>query len=270
MKSVAIGALLALASTVLLAQALSPDQLLHPPSDSWPTYNGDYSGRRFSQLKKINDSNIGSLSLAWVYRINSGGDFGGSIRATPLLVNGVLYFTLPDHAWAVDARTGHELWHYAWQSKGGIHLGNRGVGIYENWLYFETPDCHLVSLNLKDGKERWNTKICDLDQYYFGSMAPLVVKNHVITGVSGDDLDRPGYIESHDPATGALQWRWYTVPQKKGDPGAETWPNEDAMLHGGGMTWLPVTYDPDLNLMYLTTGNPHPVMANRNRAGTNL
>ena len=74
--------------------------------------------------------------------------------------------------------------------------------MYGNWLYFETPDCNLVSLNLKDGKERWHTKICDLDQYYFGSMAPLVVKNHIITGVSGDDLDRPGYIESHDPETG--------------------------------------------------------------------
>ena len=136
MKPIVTGALLALASTVLLAQALSPDELLHPPSNSWPTYNGDYSGRRFSQLKKINDSNIGSLSLAWVYRINSGGDFGGSIRATPLLVNGVLYFTLPDHAWAVDARTGHELWHYTWQSKGGIHIGNRGVGIYRKLALF--------------------------------------------------------------------------------------------------------------------------------------
>ena len=84
-------------------------------------------------------------------------------------------------------------------SHGGEHIGNRGVGVYGNWLYFETPDCNLVSLNLKDGKERWHKTFCDLDQYYFGSMAPLVVKNHIITGVSGDDLDRPGYIESHDP-----------------------------------------------------------------------
>ncbi|HEY2234872.1 MAG TPA: acido-empty-quinoprotein group A, partial [Candidatus Angelobacter sp.] len=93
MKLIAPGALFTLVSAVLLAQALSPEQLLHPPPDSWPTYNGDYSGRRFSQLKKINDSNVSSMSLAWVYRIESGGDFGGSIRATPLLVNGVLYFT---------------------------------------------------------------------------------------------------------------------------------------------------------------------------------
>ena len=98
---------------------------------------------------------------------------------------------MPDHAWAVDARTGREVWHYTWTSHGGDHIGNRGVGVYGSWLYFETPDCNLVSLNLKDGKERWHKPICDLDQYYFGSMAPLVVKNHIITGVSGDDLDRP-------------------------------------------------------------------------------
>ena len=127
-----------------------------------------------------------------------------------------------------------------------------------------------MSLNLKDGKERWHKPICDLDQYYFGSMAPLVVKNHIITGVSGDDLDRPGYIESHDPETGDLQWRWYTVPQKMGDPGSETWPSEEAMKHGGGMTWLTPTYDPELNMIYVPTGNPQPVIAGKARPGANL
>ena len=76
-----------------------------------------------------------------------------------------------------------------------------------------------MSLNLKDGKERWRKTFCDLDQYYFGSMAPLVVRNHIITGVSGDDLDRPGFIESHDPETGELQWRWYTRPAEDGRSG---------------------------------------------------
>ena len=254
-----------------MAQMLNPAKLSQPPTDSWPTYNGDYSGRRFSPLSKINDSNIKSLSLAWVYRSNvAAGVFGGSIKATPLVVNGIMYFTLPDHVWAIDARTGREVWHYEWQSKGGIHIGNRGVAIYGNWLYFETPDCNLVSLTLKDGKERWHKPICDLDQMYFGSVAPVVVKNHILTGVSGDDLDIPGYLESHDPETGDLQWRWYVVPQKMGDPGSETWPNEDAMRHGGGMTWVPNTYDPELNLVYLGTGNPQPVIANKSRPGDNL
>jgi len=249
---------------------LDPAKLSQPPTDSWPTYNGDYSGRRFSPLKKINDANVKSLSLAWVHGIDAGNDrFGGVIKATPLVVNGVMYFTIPDKVWAVDARTGHEIWNYTWTSKGGIHLGNRGVGIYGNWLYFETPDCNLVSLNLSDGKKRWSQQVCDLDQMYYASVAPIVIKNHVIVGVSGDDLDRPGYLESRDPETGELQWRWWTVP-KPGEPGSETWPNAEAMEHGGGMTWVPCTYDPELNMLFVGTGNPQPVIAGKGRKGSNL
>ena len=249
---------------------LNPKTLDGPLADSWPTYNGDYSGRRFSKLTKINEGNIKDLSLAWTYAIDAGGDrFGGSIKATPLVVDGVMYFTIPDKVWAIDARTGREIWNYTWTSKGGIHLGNRGVGIYGNWIYFETPDCNLVSLDLKDGKKRWSKSICDLDQMYYASGAPVIVKNHVIAGVSGDDLDRPGYLESRDPETGDLQWRWSTVP-KPGEPGSETWPNADAMAHGGGMTWLPSTYDPELNLLYLGTGNPQPVINGKGRKGDNL
>src|SRR5450432_3902971 len=128
--------LLSTTLTAMLAQSLDPAKLMQPPTDTWPTYNGDYSGRRFSTLTKINSANVGSLSLAWVYRIGSGGpafgasSFGGAIKATPLVVDGVMYFTIPDHVWAIDARTGRELWRYDWQSKGGEHIGNRGVGIY--------------------------------------------------------------------------------------------------------------------------------------------
>jgi alcohol dehydrogenase (cytochrome c) len=246
-------------------EGLDPAKLLQQPTDTWPMYHGDYSGRRFSPLTGITSSNVKGLTTAWTYRTGVGG-----IKATPLEINGVLYFAAPDHAWAVDARTGKEVWHFPWESKGGIHIGNRGVGIYGNWLYFETPDCHLVSLNMHTGKERWRKTICDLDQFYYGSVAPLVVKNHIITGVSGDDLDRPGYVTSYDPENGDMQWRWYVVPQKKGELGSETWPNEDAMKHGGGMTWQVPTYDPELNLLYVTTGNPQPVIAHKNREGANL
>src|SRR5881392_2014258 len=110
----ALGTLL-LTSAALLAQGgLNPAKLLTPPTDTWPTYNGDYSGRRYSTLTKINQSNINSLSLAWVYRANGqlgpgGGISGGRISATPVQINGILYFSMPDHAWAVDARTGREV-----------------------------------------------------------------------------------------------------------------------------------------------------------------
>ena len=266
------GALLSVTVAVASRQPVAATAwFAQPPTTAWPTYNGDYSGRRFSPLSRINAKTVSALSLAWVYRADAGATRGGGvIKSTPLQIDGVLYFTVPDHVWAVDARSGRERWHYTWPSTGGNHLANRGVAVLGEWLFFETPDCHLVSLNVKDGRERWRTSICDLELFYYGASAPVIIGHHVITGISGDDLDNPGYVESHDPVTGALQWRWYTVPQKKGDPGADTWPNEDAMLHGGGMTWLPVTYDPELNLMYLTTGNPHPVMANRNREGSNL
>ena len=132
-----------------------------------------------------------------------------------------------------------------------------------------TPDCHLLALDNRTGKEKWRTEICDLDQFYYASAAPLIVKNHVIVGVSGDDLDIPGYIESHDPETGALQWRWYTHPEP-GTPEAKTWPSVEAMLHGGGMTWGSTTYDPELNLIYFGTGNPQPVINGRKRQGDNL
>ena len=154
--------------------------------------------------------------------------------------------------WALDARTGRQLWAYTWISKGGIHLGNRGVAISGHSLYFETPDCNLVALNVADGKKLWSQSICDLDQMYYASVAPVAIKNHIITGVSGDDLDRPGFLEAHDPETGALQWRWSVVP-KPGEPGSETWPNAEAMAHGGGMTWISPTYDPELNLLYVGT-----------------
>ena len=110
--------------------------------------------------------------------------------------------------------------------------------MYGNWLYFLTPDCHLVSLNIKDGKERWHKT--DLRSRPVSTTAPWRRWSSRITSspASAATISTvPGYIESHDPETGDLQWRWYTVPQKKGDPGSETWPNEEAMKHGGGMTW---------------------------------
>lgn len=246
------------------AQGLSPEILLKPPADAWPTYNGDYSGRRYSELSQINGSNVGSLTLAWIYRAHSTG-----IKSTPLLVNGVLYFTTPDNVWAIDARFGRQIWHYKRQSEGD-HIGHRGVGMYGNWLYFTTPDAHLVSLNAKDGTLRWDVELADPKLGYFSTMAPLVVRNHVIAGVSGDVTDVPGFLDSIDPETGKLQWRWNVEPAP-GEPGSETWPKDsDAIRHGGGMTWMTGTYDPDLNLVYWGTGNPNPVLAGDARPGDNL
>ena len=247
------------------AQGLDPAALAKTPTDTWPTYNGDYSGRRYSPLKQINTFNVASLTLAWAFQANS-----VAIKSTPLEVNGILYFTVPDHVWAVDARTGRQVWHYHYNSAGGDHIGHRGIGMWGNWLYFETPDAHLVCLDAKDGRVRWNIELADYKLGYFATMAPLIVGNHVIVGVSGDVTDIPGFLESVDPETGKLQWRWYTEP-KPGEPGSETWPKDsDAISHGGGMTWMTGTYDPALHLLYWGTGNPNPVLAGDARPGDNL
>src|SRR5690606_35164348 len=104
---------------------LDPALLGQPPTEHWPTFNGDYSGRRYSTLDRITTGNVKALSLAWLYAIPASG--GAPIKSTPLQINGVLYFSTPDHAYAVDGRTGRLLWHYAWPSQGGNHLGNRGL-----------------------------------------------------------------------------------------------------------------------------------------------
>ena len=145
---------------------VSPAELLKPLKDSWPTYNGDYSGKRYSALTQLNQTNVTHLTLAWSTRVSPGagsgtgrggrggasatlivggegpGDLvtGGSIKASALEIDGTLYFTMPDNAWAVDARDGRELWHYFWKTKGGTHIGNRGLGMWNNYLFMETPD----------------------------------------------------------------------------------------------------------------------------------
>jgi alcohol dehydrogenase (cytochrome c) len=251
-------------ATNLFAQGLAPGKLLEPPTDTWPTYNGDYSGRRYSTLDQINAGNIGSLALAWVFQTHS-----QSIKSTPLEVNGILYFTVPDNVWAVDARTGRGIWHYHRASQGD-HIGNRGVGMWHDRLYFTTPDAQLICLNAKNGKPIWQIQLADPKLAYFATMAPLAIRNHVIAGVSGDVTDIPAFLDSIDPETGKLQWRWDVEP-KLGRPGSETWPkHSEAIRHGGGMTWMTGTYDPELNLLYWGTGNPNPVLDGSSRPGANL
>jgi alcohol dehydrogenase (cytochrome c) len=273
-------------------RGVDPAELLKPLKDSWPTYNGDYSGRRYSALAQVNRTNVKNLTLAWMVRVaagmgNPGGGFGGgrggrggggggggnivvggegtgdlaagggTIKGSALMVDGTLYFTMPDNAWAVDARDGRELWHYFWKTKGGTHIANRGLGMWNGYLYMETPDDYLVSLDAKTGKERWHKEIAELSQGYFSTPAPVVIGNRVIVG-TGNDIDSPGFLQSFDPETGDLQWKLYTVPVKPGDPGLDTWASLDAARHGGAQTWIPGAYDPETKLYIFGTGNPTP------------
>ena len=296
---------LLLAATVV-AQTLDPAEILKPLANDWPTYSGDYSGQRHSRLTQINRANVKGLSLAWTSRVTAGpgapaggggrggfGGFGGgpptivggegtgemaanpfgggtNIRASVLAVDGTLYFSTPDNAWAVDARDGTVLWHYFWKTKGGTHIGNRGLGMWRKWLYMETPDDYLVCLDSQTGKERWHVPIADFNRQYFSTMAPIVIGNHIIVG-TGNDLDAPGYVQARDPETGAVQWTWYTVPQKKGDPGWETWGTIEGARLGAGNVWIPGSYDPETKLYIFGTGNPSPSYTSPpSRDGDNL
>ncbi len=272
-----------LVATLLLAphagfgQGVTKEMLLKPPADSWPMYNGDYSGRRFSNLKVIDDSNVQNLSIAWIGQVtagspaNGGNGGGGSISSsTPLLVNGILYFSSLDNVWSMDARTGRVLWHYYRQDHGPMPRGSsHGVGMYGNWIYVFTADDFLVSLDATTGKQRWIVSVADPYQYYFSTSAPMIVGDHVLVGTGGDSLDIPGFLQSRDPETGDLQWTSYSTP-RPGQPGIETWPDEYSASHGGGGPWVPGTYDPELNLYYYGTGNTNPVMAGQSRKGDNL
>jgi alcohol dehydrogenase (cytochrome c) len=235
----------------LAAQNLDNATLLHPPADSWPLYHGDYSGRRHSHLTQITPQNVGGLTLAWAFQSNQPRE----IKSTPLLVDGVLYFTVPENVWAVDARSGHMIWHYSRPSP-GEHIGHRGLAMYKGWLYFTTPDAHLVCLDARDGKVRWDKEIADNKVGYWSTMAPLVVRNHLLVGIGGDTDNLQGYLRSFDPETGDLQWQWNSTPPA-GTPNGTT----------GGMTWITGTYDPELNLVYWGTGNPTPVLNGKTRPG---
>lgn len=287
-----------LAPAIFRGNSLNPATLLEPATNSWPSYAGDYTSRRFSSLTQINRTNVHALTLAWVAPLTAGvgagdrgfGFFGGGpaaptivggVAANPaaipgsssgaprisgsiLQVDGVLYISSPDNAWAMDALDGRILWHYWWKSRGGDHIGNRGMAMYKNWVYFETPDDYIVCLDAKSGKEVWKNPIADFNEEYFSTAAPLVIGDHLLVG-EGDDLDVPGFLQSFDPATGALQWKHYTAPMAKGDPGWQSWPSIDAARHGGGSTWVAGSYDPETHLYIYGTGNPTPAYTNYGR-----
>ncbi len=242
-------------SPALRAQGVDSGMLLHPQADSWPQYHGSYDGQRHVKLDQITPKNVGNLGLAWAFQINQRAD----IKSSPLLVDGVLYFTVPDNVWAVDALSGHQIWHYTYPANNGLHIGSRGVGMFKHWIYFLAPDGHLVSLNANDGSVHWIVQVADVTKGYWTSMAPLVVGNHVIVGTSGDFDNLTGYVRSVDPETGKTQWQWDSTPPA-GTKDATT----------GGNTWMTGTYDPDLNLIYWGTGNPTPVLTASTRPGDDL
>jgi alcohol dehydrogenase (cytochrome c) len=236
------------------AQGLDANALLKPTPDSWPIYHGDYSGQRHSRLTQITPANVSGLTLAWAFQTGQ----ATQIKSSPIVANGILYVSIPDHLWAVDARTGSQVWHYTYPANEGLHIGHRGVAVYRDSVYLTTPDDHLVCLDARDGTVRWNVVLADVKQGYWTSVAPLIVRDHVLVGVSGDFDNIPGMLKSLSADTGETQWTFYSTPPPRPSGGAT-----------GGNMWITGTYDPDLNLVFVGTGNPTPVLAAQTRPGDN-
>ena len=288
--SAALGAALSAPVGAQERGGLDPAALLEPLGDSWPTYSGDYTGRRYSPLTQVTTETVKHLTLAWTRELDTGmpplagagaptfvggegtGDFvigRQRLKGAILAVDDVLYVTAPDHVWALDARDGSQRWHYFWRTRGSIHIGNRGAALWHDALFFETPDNYLVSLDARTGRERWHVEIAAFEDQYFSTMAPIVVGDHVLVG-TGNDLDAPGFLQSFDPETGRRRWIFYTVPMTPDSPGLDTWPNLDAARHGGGQVWVPGVYDPETNYYIFGTGNPTPGYTGVARPGDNL
>jgi alcohol dehydrogenase (cytochrome c) len=243
-------------------------------SSRWLTYSGDYSGRRHSPLKQITPGNASRLAAQWTFQAE-GMVLGRGFEATPLMMDGVLYVAGNNNVgWAVDARTGRQIWRYrrplpSGLTYGGANASNRGFAALGDLLFMGTLDAHLIALDRNTGRVVWDTVVDDFKAGHALIAAPLVVKDKVIVGNSGGDLPTRGFIDAYDAKTGARAWRFYTIPGP-GEPGSETWSSADVLPRGGGATWVTGSYDPELNLIYWGTGNPNPDYYGGDRVGNNL
>ena len=251
---------------------VTPQDLLDGLKDPsrWLTYSGDYFGHRHSPLTQITPENVHQLAAQWTFQTGTQGSF----QTTPLVIDGVLYVTgFNNHAWAIDARSGRQIWHYRRELPEDMHLCcgtvNRGFGVLGDRLFMTTADAHLLALDMRTGGVAYDVTLADYKLGYSATVAPLVVRDKVIVGIAGAEFGIRGFIDAYDAQTGRRAWRFYTVAGPD-DPGGRTWPRGDAYLRGGGSVWVTGTYDPDQNLVFFGTGNPGPDYYSNAREGDNL
>ena len=263
----------ALAVSVLNAADVTADRLENAESEpeNWLTYYGTYKSWRYSPLDQINRSNVKRLTPVWAFE--SGLDDGG-MQSAPLVVDGVMYVsTAQNHVFALDAVTGEQIWRYQHDLPDELPAvygnWNRGVAIAYGLVYLGTLDNHVVALDAGTGSEVWRVEVENAKQCGCNiTSAPLIVKDMVITGVTGGDSAHRGYLNAFDARTGRHRWRFWTIPGP-GEPGHETWKG-DSWKYGGGSTWITGTYDPELDLVFWGVGNPAADFYGESRKGDNL
>jgi alcohol dehydrogenase (cytochrome c) len=240
-----------------------------PVSGDWPTYHGKLSGNRHSSLRQIDTTNVAKLAPRWMFPVPS----AQRLQVTPVVLDGIMYVTGPNEAYALDASTGRRIWEFrrprtkglAGDAASGI---NRGVAVHGARLFMVTDHAHLLALDRFTGALLWDIEMADYRQNYGATSAPLVVKDLVVSGISGGDEGVRGFLAAYKVSTGERVWRFWTIPAP-GEPQSETWQGS-AWEHGCASTWLTGTYDPELDLLYWTTGNPCPDYDGDERKGDNL
>ncbi len=245
------------------------DLLVQPVASNWPSYNGDYSGQRHSTLRQITRENVKDLRAQWVFHSRN----SNLLEATPVVFNGVLFMTSANDAFAIDARTGRSIWHYSRPVTEGLvddasSHHNRGVALSGARVYMETDNAHLLCLDARSGHLMWDVAYAQGNKNYGATSAPLVVKDKVLVGTSAGDDGVRGFLAAFDVNSGKEIWRFWTIPAP-GEFGSSSWPGE-MYLRGGASTWMPGTYDPELNTVYLGTSNPSPVFDGAPRPGDDL
>ena len=239
---------------------------------NWLTYWGNYQGHHFSTLSQITPGNVERLQAQWSVQMPA----GPVLEATPLVVDGMMYITYTTAetagVYAVDAKSGLTIWEYDRRQKAispnQINPFNRGVAVLGNRVFFGTLDAALIALDARSGRILWETQVADTMSGNSMTGAPLAVKDKIIVGVAGGEFGIRGFIDAYDPATGKQLWRFHTIPGP-GEFGNGTWAGE-SWKHGSGAAWLTGSYDPDLDTLYWTVGNPGPSMNGAGREGDNL
>ena len=235
----------------------------------WPSYHGQTSVSRYSALTQIDKTNASRLVPKWIFSLAN----ASRLQTTPVVADGVMYVTIANECYALDAGSGRQIWYYQRpRTKGliGASAGgaNRGAAVAGDRVFMLTDHGHLIALNRSTGALVWETEMADWRQNYYTSGAPLVVGNLVVAGVSGGDDGVRGFLAAYDRADGKEVWRFWTVPQR-GEPLSETWQG-GAIDHPGATTWMTGSYDPQLDTLYWPVGNPGPDLIGDDRLGDNL
>src|SRR5215204_3389714 len=264
-------------SQITVAPAFSADDLMEEPKEAWLTNGGTLSNQRYSPLDEIDTDNVGDLKGIWMTDLaGSGVAAKYSAEAQPIVYEGTMYVpTGADDVFAVSVDTGKILWRYQAkldQKISTVCCGwlSRGVALGDGRVYLGQLDGTLVALDQKTGKRVWQTVVGDWQKGYTITAAPLYYDGMVITGVSGGEFSIRGRVQAYDADSGKERWRFYTIPGP-GETGHDTWPqNNDSWQHGGAPVWQTPAVDPELGLLYFSTGNASPDLNGAERAGDNL